>query len=146
MRTYPIFAVGGGGLFCGIVQGLKDVGWDALPIFTAETEGASSFAQSVHAKKLVTLETVNTIATSLAAKTIAKQALEDALTHTVFPKIITDQQALNATSHFVRDHRLLVEPACGAALSLVYEQLIDSSQFPTLLVIVCGGNAIANFH
>lgn len=45
----------------------------------------------------------------------------------------------------VDDHRVLVEPACGAALSAIYD--IDS--FPALnamksiLVIVCGGVGIS---
>ncbi len=37
-------AVGGAGLLCGVIQGLHEVGWKDVPVITAETEGAASFA------------------------------------------------------------------------------------------------------
>ena len=33
---------GGGGLLMGILMGLKDVGWDDVPVVVAETVGADS--------------------------------------------------------------------------------------------------------
>ncbi len=63
-----VVAVGGGGLLCGVVQGLQEVGWIDVPVFTSETEGAASFAISVKEGKLVTLDAIKTVATSLGAK------------------------------------------------------------------------------
>lgn len=134
-----VVAVGGGGLFCGVVQGMKEVGWDDVPVFVSETEGAASFAAAIKAGTLVTLDKVNSIATSLCAKRVAEQALEWTKHHPVVSKVVTDKQAVNACLRFADDERVLVEPACGAALSIVYDKLIDAEKYPTVLVIICGG-------
>ncbi len=137
-----VVAVGGGGLLCGVVQGLHEVGWSDIPVFTSETEGAASFAKSVHEGKLVTLDAITTLATSLGAKTVAKQALEWSKIHSIFPEIVTDKQAVEACVLFVDHHRVLVEPACGAALSLIYERKIDPRIYHNIVVIVCGGSGV----
>lgn len=50
-----VVSVGGGGLLCGIVEGLKKVRWDDIPVVAVETEGASSLHQSVKKGHLITL-------------------------------------------------------------------------------------------
>lgn len=40
---------------------------------------------------------------------------------------------------FLDDQRLLVEPACGAALAPVYEGPAALADFSWVLVVVCGG-------
>lgn len=37
------------------------------------------------------------------------------------------------------DHRVLVEPACGASLALACEKAAELEPFSTVLVVVCGG-------
>lgn len=137
-----VVAVGGGGLLCGILQGLHEVGWIDLPIFTAETEGAASFALSLKKEVLVTLDKITTIATSLGAKTVTKKALEWSKMHPIFPHIVSDKQAVSACLQFADQHRILVEPACGAALSLIYERKLDVNKYKTIVVIVCGGSGV----
>lgn len=141
-----ILAVGGGGLLCGVVQGLHDVGWNDTPVFTAETEGAASFAKSVKAGKLITLDSINTLATSLGAKTVAKKALEWSKVHPIFPQIVSDKEAVEASLQFADHHRILVEPACGAALSLIYTNKINPQIYKKILVIVCGGCGVTRSH
>ncbi len=137
-----VVAVGGGGLFCGIAQGMHRIGWQDAPIFTAETEGADSFAQSIAANQLITLDRIQTIATSLGARRVAEEAFKRSKEHPVIPKVVSDKQALQACCRFLDHHRLLVEPACGAALALIYERLIDTARYPKILVVVCGGSAV----
>ncbi len=57
---------------------------------------------------------------------------------------MTDRQAVEACVQFLQDHRILVEPACGAALSLVYD---EGNKYlwkgmPNIVVEVCGGSCI----
>lgn len=53
-----LLSVGGGGLLCGVVQGLKDVGWIDVPVIAMETMGADCFNAAVKAGKVVTLEDI----------------------------------------------------------------------------------------
>jgi len=39
-----VVSVGGGGLLCGLLEGLHHVGWKDVPVLAVETEGAASFA------------------------------------------------------------------------------------------------------
>lgn len=50
-----ILSVGGGGLLCGVLQGMKEVGWSHVPLLAIETRGADSLASSVNANQIVTL-------------------------------------------------------------------------------------------
>jgi len=52
---------------------------------------------------------------------------------------VTDQAAINACLRFSKDHRVLVEPACGAALSVVYDPVGEIRTAQSVLVVVCGG-------
>lgn len=53
-----VVSVGGGGLLCGIAQGLKDVGWMDVPIIALETVGADCFNAAVKAGTIVTLDDI----------------------------------------------------------------------------------------
>jgi L-serine/L-threonine ammonia-lyase len=52
--------------------------------------------------------------------------------------LVSDQRAVSACERFLADHRVLVEPACGASLALAYEGASELEEFNTVLVIVCG--------
>jgi L-serine/L-threonine ammonia-lyase len=53
--------------------------------------------------------------------------------------VVSDKEAVIACRRFLDDQRLLVEPACGAALSLLYERHAVLEPYHRLLLIVCGG-------
>lgn len=134
-----VVSVGGGGLLCGVLQGMHDAGWTDVPVLAVETKGADSFAASVAAGRIVTLERIASIATTLGARTVAAEALAWTRRHQILPWIVSDRSAVNACLRFADDHRVLVEPACGAALSTVYERAEALQERGPVLVIVCGG-------
>jgi len=134
-----VVSVGGGGLLCGIARGLRDAGRNDVKLVTAETLGADSFEQSVRAGKLVTLDAITSVATSLGAKTVAAAALDVAREFDVDPRVVTDREAIDACLRFADDHRVVVEPACGAALALAYGASDVLADARTVLVVVCGG-------
>jgi L-serine/L-threonine ammonia-lyase len=134
-----VVSVGGGGLLCGVLQGMHDAGWKDVPVLATETRGADSFAASVAAGRLVTLDGITSIATTLGARTVAPEALAWARRHEIIPWVVSDRSAVQACLRFADDHRLLVEPACGAALSAIYEQADPLRGRASVLVIVCGG-------
>lgn len=137
-----IVSVGGGGLYSGLVQGLHDHGWEDVVMITAETEGAASLAGAMKAKQRIRLDSIHTIATTLGAKQICEQAFAWTQKHPTYPQTVTDKEAINACLQFANDHRFLVEPACGAALAVVYDQHEILNQYQNIVVILCGGSGI----
>ncbi|KAM3843237.1 serine dehydratase-like [Diretmus argenteus] len=147
-----LVSVGGGGLLCGVAQGLKEVGWVDVPIIAMETVGADCFNAAVKAGRLVTLDDITSEAKCLGAKTVCRKAFEYSQDNdlTIISELVTDQQALHAVQTFLDEERVLVELACGAALAAIYSGVIrrlqDEGRLPVplrpLLVIVCGGSSI----
>ncbi|MBI1906355.1 MAG: pyridoxal-phosphate dependent enzyme [Rhodocyclales bacterium] len=134
-----VLSVGGGGLLSGVAEGMRRNGWDDVPIVAVETGGAASFHAALLAGHPVQLERIDSVATSLGAKRVCDQSVMWAKTRPVLSALVTDRAALAACERFVDDHRVLVEPACGASLALVYDQAAVLEPFGTLLVVVCGG-------
>ncbi|MBH3415423.1 pyridoxal-phosphate dependent enzyme [Pseudomonas putida] len=133
-----VLSVGGGGLLSGVVQGLQRNGWADVPVLAVETHGAASLHAALQAGHSVELERIASVATSLGAKRVADQALACAQQHPVHSHLVSDRAALEACERFLLDHRVLVEPACGAALALAYAP--DAlAQYQNVLVVVCGG-------
>lgn len=138
-----VTAVGGGGLFSGIVQGLRGHGLDHVPVIAVETVGADSLHQSLAAGMAVTLPAITSIATSLGARRVADEALRLARSHPTHSVRVTDAQATAACARFADAQRLLVEPACGAALAAVDVHAELLGRFKRPLVEVCGGMAVS---
>lgn len=134
-----VLSVGGGGLFSGVVEGLRRNGWDDVPVVTVETRGAASFAAAREAGTAVILDTLATCAGSLAARRVCDRAVELARLHPVRSHRVSDREALQACERFLDDHRLLVEPACGAALAALYGECPALEDVDDVLVVVCGG-------
>lgn len=133
-----VLSVGGGGLLCGVIEGLVRNGWQDVPVIAVETEGAASFHASTKAGQLVEIDRISSVATSLGAKKVCDQAYQYSLTHPIQSVVVTDQAAILACKQFLADHRVLVEPACGAALSLAYETPMLAG-YDRVLMVVCGG-------
>ncbi|GAB1421227.1 hypothetical protein MASR2M15_13780 [Anaerolineales bacterium] len=137
-----VLSVGGGGLMVGVIQGLRKYGWQDIPILAVETIGADSLYQSIQAGERITLSKINSSANTLGAKQICERAFNDYFEHPVESIRVTDREALEACEHFVDDHRVLVELACGAALAPVYAGHPSLENKQNVLVIVCGGAGI----
>jgi L-serine/L-threonine ammonia-lyase len=54
-----VLSVGGGGLLCGVIEGLNRNEWQDVPIIAVETRGADSFAQALSAGALVELPRIS---------------------------------------------------------------------------------------
>ncbi|XP_053938853.1 serine dehydratase-like isoform X1 [Cuculus canorus] len=153
LETKPdaiLLAVGGGGLLAGVVAGLHQVGWQDVPIIAAETWGAHSFHAALAAGRLVSLPDITSVATCLGAKTVAARALECAQECQVISQVVEDTEAMRAVEQFLDDERMLVEPACGATLALLYAGWLQRLQregrlrtpLASVVAVVCGGSSI----
>jgi len=147
-----VTCVGGGGLLAGILQGLREIGPSGSETITiaAETVGADSMTTSLEAGEAVTLPGIRSIAKSLGAASPSPTVFEEAFrlfTHErkrVWPIRVTDRDAVLACLLFADDHRVLVEPACGAALAAIYVHRGEAraamlAADGPVVVEVCGG-------
>jgi L-serine/L-threonine ammonia-lyase len=134
-----VLSVGGGGLLAGVAEGLKRNSLQQVPIFAVETEGAASFHAAMQAGKGVELEKISSVATSLGAKRVSDRALELSKDHAITSLLVSDRDAVAASVAFMNDHRLVVEPACGAALAIAYQARPELSAYKNVLMVVCGG-------
>ncbi|WP_317202813.1 pyridoxal-phosphate dependent enzyme [Janthinobacterium sp.] len=134
-----LLSVGGGGLLAGVVEGLRRNGWDDVPVLAVETEGADSLARAAQAGERITLDAITSIATSLGARQVCQQAFDLSRRHPMRHIVVSDRAAVAACERFLDDQRVLVEPACGAALAAAYDRAPQLEDYRTVLVIVCGG-------
>ncbi len=134
-----VCAVGGGGLMAGVLHGLHRNGLQHVPVIAAETEGAASFAAAIEAGEPVTLRAITSIAGSLGAKRVADEAYAWTRRHEIKSAVVSDADAVDACLRFADDMRILVEPACGAALAVAYGKLPQLAPYKRPLIVVCGG-------
>lgn len=129
-----VASIGGGGLMCGVVQGVKARGWSTA-IHGVETEGTASYAAAVAAGEPVRLDGIEGVALTLGARQVCEQMRSHA--DRVRSHVVSDRAAVEAVVRFADDHRMLVEPACGAALAPVYGGTLPAEG--PVVVVVCGG-------
>ncbi len=134
-----VLSVGGGGLLSGVIAGLQRNGWSDVPVVAVETRGADSLAQSLQAGRRITLDAITSVAKSLGARQVSAHAFEVAQSHPLRSVVVSDRAALDACMRFLDDHRILVEPACGASLALAYSHADELESYGNVLVVVCGG-------
>jgi L-serine/L-threonine ammonia-lyase len=138
-----IASVGGGGLLAGIVAGLERNGLSDVPVIAVETEGAASLHASLVAGECVTLPAITSIASSLGARQVAQHVFDLPKRHPIESVTVTDGQAVAACLKFADAYRILVEPACGAALAVadIYPDIL--ARFNNPLIEVCGGIGVS---
>lgn len=184
-------SVGGGGLLCGILEGIERNyygGEEARTnivrgskVVACETEGAASFAASFNASaesaasssssggalgrgkrelSMVSLDGITSVATSLGAMQVTPAVIQRAHRHQdrgemgngddVLSYVCTDAEAIDACVKFATEHRMLVEPACGAALAPLYSdrlrlkllEELKGDESSAIVVEVCGGSGV----
>ena len=134
-----VLSVGGGGMLSGVAEGIKKNGWEDIPIFAVETRGAASFHEAINAGNPVQLEIITSVASTLGAKKVCQNAYDLTNELSIQSILVSDQDALNSCRRFLDDHRVVVEPACGASLSIVYQHAEKLKKYENVLIIVCGG-------
>ncbi|KAF2361357.1 Tryptophan synthase beta subunit-like PLP-dependent enzyme [Trinorchestia longiramus] len=145
-----VLSVGGGGLLCGVIQGLIRNGLERVPIVAMETQGAHCLNAALKAGKPVSIGDITSLAKTLGALSVTEQVFELLPRCSVISRVVSDKDAVDACYKFLNDHRYLVEPSCGAALAALYSgvvrQLVEEGQVEAtggpVVVVVCGGNAV----
>jgi len=135
-----VLSVGGGGLLCGVLQGMHAAGWSDVSLVAVETLGAASLHAAVAAGQPVTLDAITSLATTLGARRVCDQAFAWTRRHPVHATTVTDHDDVQACLDVADEHRLIVEPACGAAVAATLQRrLAPLRTAANVLVILCGG-------
>ena len=152
--------VGGGGLLCGIMEGLeahrktspRPLG--GAKVLAVETVGAESLYRSVERGELVTLDRITSIATSLGAPRVAEECFEWTRRRAgdIVCATVSDGEAVMGSVRLLDDARMLVEVACGATIATAYngdlrkelgEGMGDEEwASKNVVLVVCGGSNI----
>ena len=144
-----ICSVGGGGLFSGVMLGLKKQGWEDVSVLALETKGAESLHASLAENELVTLPKITSLATSLGATRVAQNAFEQAHQKNVKSLLLSDAEAAMGCWRFADDERMIVEMACGICIAMCYDGRLEQA-YPELsteskvVIIVCGGSNVTS--
>lgn len=142
-----VCSVGGGGLYNGIIEGLQRHGLE-IPVVAIETSQAPTFHESHKAGKIVHLESVSTLASSLGSPYLSQKSLQNSQEHPTSLLLLDDKDALQGTIDLYDNFGILVEPACGVTVSLGFRyqneltnHLGPLSSDDIVVLIVCGGLA-----
>ena len=139
-----VASVGGGGLLNGIYLGLQRHG---LPtrVVSAETDGANCFAAAFAAGEPTRLDAIRSVATSLGALQCSPTTLRLASEVPTTACTVSDREALEACAFLLDEHRVLVEPACGAAVALLLAERHRPlfAKHESVVVVVCGGSGVS---
>ncbi|HEY6461031.1 MAG TPA: hypothetical protein VIY73_12795, partial [Polyangiaceae bacterium] len=80
--------------------------------------------------------------TTLGARKVCQRVLDWTREHPVTSWLVSDREALDACIRFADESRVLVEPACGAALAAVYGRAAPLAKARSLFVVGCGGAGV----
>ncbi|EOD35485.1 L-serine dehydratase [Emiliania huxleyi CCMP1516] len=140
-------------------------GWSETTVLTAETDGAACFAKALAAGEPVTLAGITSgpltcrraVRLELGRPDGARRPADggaqgsrergaDGWQRCHVAYTVSDAEAVGACASLLDDHRVLVEPACGAALALAYSprQREALRRFETVVVVVCGGGGVTH--
>ncbi|RYH19979.1 pyridoxal-phosphate dependent enzyme [archaeon] len=139
-----VVSVGGGGLLRGIQLGCISNHWTNTKILAIETTGTASFHAAKQVNQVVSLACIDSIATTLGALQVTPSVL-DPIIHTT-SVVVTDGQAVGGLVGYADECNMLVEPSCGASLSLLYTPSLFEehlASYSSVVFVVCGGGAVS---
>jgi threonine dehydratase len=134
-----VVAIGGGGLAGGVAAGSKLIRPECQ-VLGAEPKGAAVMTASFKIGSATTLDELNTIADSLAPPmttdityALCKKNMDALCT-------VSDDQMLAACYLLGRDHKVVAEPACGAAAAAALDSYRERLKGKKVGIILCGSN------
>lgn len=134
-----IVPIGGGGLCAGVATAVKHA-QPGCEVFGVEPEGADTMHRSFAAGTPQALESVETIADSLAAPHAAPYSFSLCQRFVDDLVKVSDQELRNAMRLMFDEAKLAVEPAGAAAIAALVGPLRERLRGKRVGIIVCGSN------
>ncbi|HTS76094.1 MAG TPA: threonine/serine dehydratase [Bryobacteraceae bacterium] len=137
--TDVIVSIGGGGLMGGIATAVKSLK-PGVKVWGVETEGADCMSQSLAAGKIVTLDTITSVARTLGAPAPSERTFEMAKTLLESITVVPDSEAISALRIILERLKVLTEPAASCTLAAALRLKDHFSSDRHVILVLCGGN------
>jgi threonine dehydratase len=143
--TDVIVSIGGGGFMSGVATAAKSLK-PAVRVWGVETEGADCMSRSLAAGKVVTVDTITSVARTLGAPAPTERTMAIAKNLLESITLVPDREAIAAMRLILERLKVLTEPAASCTLAAA-ERLRDNfSSEQHVVLIFCGGNiAVEDF-
>jgi threonine dehydratase len=138
--TDVIASIGGGGMIAGVTTALKALN-PAIRVWGVETYGAEAMTRSLAAGEPVTLDAIESIATTLGAPTVSPFTLTAVRTLVEDVVRVTDEECVRSIEVLAEVAKIITEPAAActwAAALHVRDRLPPDAR---VALVICGGNA-----
>jgi threonine dehydratase len=137
--TDIVLSIGGGGFMGGVATAVKSLK-PAVRIWGVETEGAECMSQSLAAGKVVTQESIASIARTLGAPAPSERTLALAKQYLESVTVVPDSQAASALLFLLERLKVLTEPAASCTLAAADRLRSNFNRERHVVLILCGGN------
>ena len=138
-----VVSVGGGGLGAGVSTAVKQLNPDCA-VYGVEPEGAASISKSISAGAPVTLDSIDTIANSLAAPYSLPYSFELCRDNIDEVCLVSDQDMCEAMAFLFYEMKLAVEPACAAVVAAIFGPLRQLLLGKRVGILLCGSSIDAD--
>lgn len=135
---YLVVPVGGGGLIAGCALAAKNL-YPSVRVIGVETEGANDCYQSFRSKRIVKLDSVNTIADGMRTSSVGERNfaiiqkyVDDVLT-------VNDDDLLEMMKFFLERMKIVVEPTGAVAPAALMKNVLGV-RGKKVCAIISGGN------
>jgi threonine dehydratase len=135
-----IIALGGGAMATGIGFVMKRLS-PKTKIICVQPEGAPAMTLSWRQKKVVTTESMNTIADGVAGRFPIPEVLDDLLEIADDSLLVKEQSILNGMRMLYHEAGLIVEPSAALGIAALLENK-PAFQGKHVATIICGSNVL----
>ena len=139
--THPVtilVPVSGGGLIAGIALAIKTL-HPQFKVIGLQSTACGSLLKSMHAGHCVNVGSFKTIADALVASEPGQNSFKIIQRYVDDVVLIEEEEIRTATSFFIDQHKLVVEPAGALPLAALLNNKIDADR---VVCIVSGGNIL----
>jgi threonine dehydratase len=137
--TDVIISIGGGGFMSGVATAVKSLK-PGVRVWGVETEGADCMSKSISSGKIVTLETITSVARTLGAPAPSERTFATAKELLESVTVVSDREAVAAMRFILERLKVLTEPAASCTLAAADRLKDHFSSDRHVALIFCGGN------
>lgn len=134
-----VLPIGGGGLISGVAAAYKQM----LPnvrIIGVTAKGAPAMHDSFHAKKIVSVKGVKTIADGIAVRDVTPRNFEYILEGVDDVVQVDDEEIANAVLYLLENQKLVVEGAGAVGVAALLHEKLPVREGENVAIVLSGGN------